>query len=51
MAKDIKTIAKFSQDALEMALKEMPEQDRMSFQRGLHFLNTKLGGKEKKNSG
>lgn len=48
MAKDIKTIAKFSQDALEMALKEMPEQDRMSFQRGLHFLNTKLGGKEKK---
>lgn len=48
MAKDIKTIAKFSQDALDMALREMPVQDRAYFQKGLDFLNAKMGGKEKK---
>lgn len=48
MAKDIKTAAKFSEDALNMALREMPEQDRASFQKGLNILNTKLGGKERK---
>lgn len=47
MAKDIKRAAKFSEDALDMALREMPERDRLSFQKGLNILNTKLGDKKK----
>ena len=47
MARAIKNMAKFSEDALEMALKTMSTKDREQFERGCNVLMTSLGKKEK----
>lgn len=48
MAEKIKKISKFSEDALTLALKNMPEAERKYFTQGLTYLETELGVKEKK---
>lgn len=48
MAQQIKKISKFSEDAINMALKTIPEKEWDSFQKGLHMLTTTLGEKEQK---
>ena len=48
MAKDIKNIAKISEDALDMTFKEISPESRDNFQKGLDYFYSKLGTKEKK---
>lgn len=43
-----KRVAKFSEDALKMAFSEMPQETKEHFKKGLTFLDSKLGSKEKK---
>ena len=50
MARAIKNMSKFSEDALEMALKTMSPKDREQFERGCNVLMTSLGKKEKSES-
>lgn len=48
MAEQIKQVAKFSEDAINVAFQEMSQETKESFEKGLTFLNTKLGTKRNK---
>lgn len=48
MADQIKQAAKFSEDALNLAMDEMSQETKEAFVKGLKFINSKLGRKEKK---
>lgn len=47
-AKQIKQAAKFSEDALNLTFNEMSQDTKEGFEKGLTFLHSKLGSKEKK---
>lgn len=48
MDEEIKQIAKFSGDALNLACAEMPQETKEGFKKGIMFLRSKLGSKENK---
>ena len=48
MAEQIKTVAKFSEDAISVALNSLTEEEWKHFQKGLDIISKNLGTKEKK---
>ena len=50
MASRIKKVSKFSEDAIDIALRSLPSDQRESFQRGLDALNAILGEKKPRTS-
>lgn len=48
MAEQLKQVAKFSEDAINVAFQEMSQETKENFEKGLTFLNSKLGTKGKK---
>lgn len=48
MADKLKALSRFSEDALSLAMKQLPESDRVNLETGLKRLEITLGVKEKK---
>lgn len=48
MADKLKALSKFTEDALALAIRQLPESERINFERGLQLLENTLGAKEKK---
>lgn len=48
MAKKLKNLSKFSEDALNLAIKGMPENEQNNFERGLMYLENVMGVKKTK---
>lgn len=48
MAEQLKQLAKFSEDALNVAFQEMSQETKENFEKGLTFIHSKLGTKERK---